>query len=326
MREPIRRRTCLVLLALLVCALLGCFPAVAPSGENYVLVHEEDGRLVAYGSASPIYEQFERQVLVDDYLALLISTFENTTTAYLATNTPRQGRQRTIANHLIIVLEQMRNGVLHDVSFYVDERRVSVELALGLAVSAENDLAPARFALADGLGRVLLELAGTGPLPDSVDPPMSLDKPISEAQAFSTGFAAALAALHADALSRTQPALCLPADSPLAGAERVRATAGQTLLGAGTQQETMRTPILVGAFLYRLLSEGDGYYPQQYMLWFANYEPEEFAYAKFLLAVRRMPSAERPSVERFIISYGETFPAERERIERLAGEGFAPGG
>ena len=58
------------------------------------------------------------------------------------------------------------------------------------------------------------------------------------------------------------------------------------------------------------------------MLWFASFEPEEIPYGKFLLAVNQMPRHRGVSVQVFIATYTETFPAERASVESLAEEVF----
>lgn len=86
----------------------------------------------------------------------------------------------------------------------------------------------------------------------------------------------------------------------------------------------MRTPGVVATFFYRLLQMTGDFYRQRDMLWFVNYEPEDTPYAKFLLAVYRMPHRQQTSVEDFIQTYIESFPAEREAVMELAAQVFGP--
>jgi hypothetical protein len=83
-----------------------------------------------------------------------------------------------------------------------------------------------------------------------------------------------------------------------------------------------RTPGVAGTFFYRLLKTTGDFYPQRHMLWMTNFEDEVTPYAKVLLAMNRMPHKRAVSLQAFIASYIETFPAEREMILALASEVF----
>ena len=314
----------LILALLAAAALLGCSPGVVPTSHNYALAHGENGRLVAYDGEAPIYERFEREVMSDAYLKKLVNVFENTTSAYLATNMRAHSQRRTIANHLVIVLDSRQAGALQDVTIRAGSRNVPVEIALGLGQAGEIDLAAARQEFAGAIGPVLLALAGVK-VSDLGPPQAELSQPTSPSQALGVGFSLALQALHADELSEQSTdaggwaeTLAFRAQAireNAYGAQRTAATADESRHG---RDEAMCTPGTVGTFLYRLLQRADGYYPQRYMLWFANYEPEEFPYAKLLLAARRMSQADEPSIDSLIESYAETFPAEQDTLRQLA--------
>ena len=87
----------------------------------------------------------------------------------------------------------------------------------------------------------------------------------------------------------------------------------------------MRTPGVVATFFHRLLQQPGGtFYPQRYMLWFVNFEPQETSYAKVLLAFSRMPRHRDPSIQAFIESYAETFPADERSLRLLVDQVFGP--
>ena len=80
-----------------------------------------------------------------------------------------------------------------------------------------------------------------------------------------------------------------------------------------------RCPGAVGTLLYRLMQEDDGGYPQQHMLWFANFAPENRSAARVLLAANQMPKRD-VSVYRFAQAYASTFPAQRVQVMALLQE------
>lgn len=324
-----------VILALCIALVLaGCLPSIIQTEHTFILARMQDGVPVRLADDDPLYAQFQAQVLDDPHLGGLHRVFEDTTEAFVATNAPHDAPQ-TIANHLVIVLDSEQVGVLRDITLHLTQTKVPIELAVGLGPGATEDWALARQQFERGIVRLLLELMGWDTRQTDVEPGGLPYTPISEpttpSQALTVGFEAALQALRAqrdpDLLAalaskgeRTpqEQELLLRYEAVPAGEYR------SPVDGTRTSEEAMRTPGAVATFFYRLLQTADDYYRQRDMLWFVNYEPEDYAYAKFLLAVYRMPHHRRASVEDLIQSYVESFPAERETVIELAAQVFGP--
>ena len=215
-------------------------------------------------------------------------------------------------------------------------RTVRVELALGLGHEGAMDLTTAREELPPVMGLLLLELMGLEPEEDDVGTPGSLHEASTPSHAFWSGFGAAREAVHA----AKDPGLIqrLQGRIELTREERDRLRLYQLVPSNGFRfrfdeagptgqllrpDEARRTAGVVATFFYRLLAHSDRFYPQREMLWFVSFDPEEVAYAKVLLAVQRMSAHKGTSLDAFVASYAETFPAEREFIEGLGGEVLA---
>lgn len=279
----------------LITILAGCMPTGLNATHDYVLVHTVDGGLVRVADDAPLYQQFDQEVRANPKAALLLNVFEHTNEAYLATNT-RTHFSQTVANRPVIVIDAGEGAVLRDIRVQDGDRRVPIELVLGLGNAGTVDMAYTREALPRAVAPLVMELVGLEP-PDAAAPAPARD-------ALWSGFAAAL--------------------------ERIQVASGEGGVPVTTCPENAASPqedaARIGAFFCRLLATTSANYPQSYLLWFASYDAGEAAYGKVLLAMRRMPPDAEASIDAFITTYGETFPAERETIHALATEvlGAAP--
>lgn len=323
-------------IALCLCLfLVSCnvVPSVIKTDHQYVLVRAEGDKLTVLEDDDPLYGRFDAEVLNDPYLARLLSIFENTTESFLATNTLTSLSQ-TISNHLLIILDSADAGVFHQVRVYARGEQVPIELVLGLGKGGQSDLAWARQNFARVMGALLLELAGLKPEQEGPAPEPVIYEPTTPSQAFWVGFAAALESLYGQQHAELLRLLYQQSPTPevrdrLARYEaiprnglRYRFANGAPTAELRSLEEAARTPGVVAAFIYRLLQRADSFYPQRYLLWFNSYEPEEIPYGKLLLAANRLPRHRSPSVQGFIDSYVETFPAERETVLELAEQVF----
>jgi len=288
----------------LLAALSGCMPSVIGTDHEYVLVRTEGTELVVVRDDDPLYQQFDDQVFDDPYLHRLLMVFEHTTESFLATNTPSPLTQ-SIANQLIIVVDSEETAVLHDITVHHNRARVPIELAIGLGHDGRVDLSLARKHLPRVMAPLLLELVGlkrdwTETLASS-----GAHEAASRSEAFWVGFETALESActerHAE-LAEDLPTGELPSSSH------------PVFRGP--------TPEVVATLTCRLLQQTTSFYPQRHMLWFVSFEPGEIPFAKFLLAVSRMPRHRDVSIQTFVESYAETFPAERASVSSLAQEVF----
>lgn len=280
-------------------SLSGCMPSVIGTDHEYVLVRTEGTELVVVQDDDPLYEQFDDQVFDDAHLRRLLMVFEHTTESFLATNTPSPLTQ-TIANRLIIVVDSQERALLHDITVHHDSARVPIELAIGVGHDGRVDLALARKNLPRAMAPLLLELVGLKQDRTHTSPSPDAREVASGSEAFWLGFEAALESACAERLAEDLPAGELPSSPrPVFGGP---------------------TPEVVATLICRLLQQAGSFYPQRHMLWFASFEPDEIPYAKFLLAVSRMPRHRDVSIQTFVESYAETFPAERASVFFLAEE------
>jgi len=324
-----------VVCACLLLSLACCMPSVVGTSHEYVLVRTEGDELLAISDDDPLYQQFDDQVLGDPYLARLLMVFEHTTESFLATNT-FTSLDQTIANRLIIVVDSGEMGVLHNVTVHQEGREVPIELAMGMGQDGSIDLAHARESFARVMGPLLLELVGLKPDRAESQANPGLHEATDPSRAFWVGFEAALEAIygqqHGEMVDELR-AQGAPSPEvidrlyryqliPLNGL-RFRFEDGQPTSEIRSPEEALRTPGVVAAFIYRLLKRASSFYPQRHMLWFASFEPHEMPYGKALLAVSHMPRHREVSIQLFIESYAETFPAERAFVESLAEEVFA---
>lgn len=331
------RRLAGLLLGLLTVALVatGCVITTSvPTARQYALAQRADASPAVLPTDAPLYDRFDRQVLLDATLQRLLALFEHTTESFLATNGTIPA-PRTVANHLVIVLDSEVPGVLRDVGLATPGGRASVELALGLGQGGRVDLEGARHRMASAMGPLLLELVGRRPPPGfSMAMAAAPAEPVSPEDALWAGYALALEADYARPFLDGAPldeavyALNHPPGDLLA---RQRAVVALAEGGAGVPRaaahraEAIRTPSAVAAVLVALHRQAGNYYPQQHMLWMVSYEPEEVPYGKVLLAMMRMPR-QGASVEDLITTYADTFPAERASVHALADTILGPAG
>jgi len=294
------------------------------------LVRTEGDELVAIDDDDPLYEQFDGEVFADAYLRRLLDVFEHTTESFLATNTPTSLPQ-TIANRLVIVVDSREMGVLRNVTVHHNEGQVPIELAIGVGHDGSTDLDWAQQNLARAMAPLLLELVGLKRDQPEPSTRPSSDEAATPAEAFWLGFEAALEAEYGQQHPEPpDPLHTLETLSP-AGADRlsrprlpehkdvgILSQGTKPTSERGSPEEASRTPGVVGAFLHRLLKQVGSFYPQRHMLWFVSFEPDEIPYGKFLLAVSRVPRHRDVSVQTFIETYVETFPAERASVVSLA--------
>ncbi len=323
------RRLARLVLGLLAMALAvtGCvLTSSVPTERQYALAQRADASLAVLAADDPLYDRFDQQVLSDPALQRLLMVFEHTTESFLATNGTIPA-PRTVANHLVTVLDSKAAGVLRDVRLATPGGQAQVELALGLGLDGRIDLEGARHRMAAAMGPLLLELVGRrAPAGFSMAALAAPDEPISPEEALWAGYALALEADYARPFLGRAPldealyVLNPPPDELLArqGAIVARAEADALPVGEGASRaDAIRTPSEVAAFLVALHRQAGSYYPQHHMLWMVSYEPEEVPYGKVLLAMMRMPSG-AASVEDLIATYADTYPAERQAVNDLA--------
>ena len=320
--------------AILTSSLAGCLPTVVQTEHDYVLIRTEGQSLILVEDDDPLYQSYSAQVLSEPYPYLLLMLYEHATAALIATNA-RTPLTQTIANRPIIVVDSAATGVLHDVEVSFEGRGIPIELALGLGNQGVIDLPHATRSLPRVVALLLLELMGLRPPADTGLPP-PLAEVTAPSEAFWSGFETAIDALYVaqqpELSSGLQRGYSLAPeereqldryDLVLNNALRFRFSDGKPTSELRPRGDALRTPGVVARFLYRLLQTTSDYYPQKYLLWFANFESAETPYAKVLLAVNRMPR-KQVSVSSFIDSYVETFPAERDPVLSLAASVFGP--
>lgn len=323
-----------VALLLLIACLSSCVPLVIPSEHDYVLIRSEGGDLTVVEDDAPLYERFESEVLSDPFARRLLTLYAHATEAFVATNT-RTNHAQAVANHPLIVVDSAKAGVLRDLRVSHGTRRIPVELALGVGEGGSENLALARKELPLVVGPLLFELMGLDPEGCVTSARPALYEATTPSCALWIGFGASLAALHGE----TQPRLAQRNPDLSAASQdgherlyryhlvpangfRYRFEDGLATSQLRSDDVAQRTPGVVATFLYRLLKRADSFYPQREMLWFVNYDAEEWAYGKVLLAVQRMATQREASVEAFVAVYAETFPAERGLVHDLAHEVF----
>ncbi|MHB0857229.1 MAG: hypothetical protein ACYC5M_06620 [Anaerolineae bacterium] len=291
MRHSRPRMQIALVCAWLVVQALGCVPSGLHATHTFVLARSEGDALVRIADDDPLYQAFEHEILGDPRAQMLLNVLEHTTEAMLATNAPTRFRQ-TVANRPVVVIDSQEAGVLDHLRVQHGQDSVPIELALALGDAGAVNLAHAREAMPMATASLLMELVGLAP-PDK-------EAPAAAREALWGGFAAAL---------ETTP---MPADAQ----EGVTATCPLPL--KVSHEEESGESERVGAFFCHLLATTDAYYPQKHLLWFASYDAGEMAYGKVLLAMRRMPPGSEASIETFVRTFGETFPAERETVQALA--------
>lgn len=320
----------LLVLCLAALALAGCLSRILPivfATEHKVLLvaPEEGGALLLLPDDDPAYAVFEAEVMAQTFPGVLITIFENTSAAFLATNrmTPLM---QTHSNRPVVVLDSDRVGALTQITALHGQEEATIELAIGLGPGTAADPALARTRLASGAAPALLYLAGLRPSAaiEQADW-LPADAPTSAELAFWEGWTIALQAEHARQRPEIVAAARLDSDSTAQRdlVRRYERTSANGFRGQDlSAEEAWRTPGVVGTFLYRLLLTDGSYYPQQHMLWMANYDSEQIPYAKVLLAINRMPDKRNATARAFVAAYVETYPAEREAVLALTREVF----
>jgi len=333
LRNRLMRAT--VCLSMLV-SLCGCLPSTIPGEHEYILSRTEGEALTAVSDDDSLYDRFDAEVLGDPYLRRLLMLYEHGTEAFIATNTPTSLTQ-TVANKPVIAVDSANPGVLHDVVVEAPgtRTRVKIELALGVGNGGAVDLESARRKFPVIIASALLELMGLKSESHQNEGHPALFETTTPRGALREGFAVALdvIALQGDpqllSALRDQAAVDPGARERLyrydmvpGNGLRFRFDGDVPTSELRSFEEAIRTPGMVGTFFYRLLQRADAYYPQSRMLWFVNYDAEEMVHAKVMLVVNRMSAQKGISLQTFIDSYVETFPAERQFITNLAEEVF----
>lgn len=324
----------LLALACVALCLASCAPRMFPSSHGYVLVRTQGELWVPVPDDDPLYEQFEREVLADAFLRRLIDLFEHTTHAYVATDTRNRLRQ-TVGNYPILVLDSAAPGLLYDVELHPAEERVAVERALGLGRDGAWDAAQVRDEMAAASAPWLLALVGVEARAGAERLP--LEQPTTPEAALVAGLAAALDALHLDALNDAAqtmgPFATAPGAEPAmdeARLQRYRALQANSYAwrdGTGLpgdarlpRDQALNTPGVAATFLYGLLRQTGAHTPQRYMLWFLSYKAPEMPLAKLLRVCQRLGRGGQISMQTLVDDYADTYPAEREAVQALFAE------
>jgi hypothetical protein len=310
--------------------LSGCVVTKKVSTANdYLLLRRAGERVLLVSDEDPLQERFREAILSDPYLAQLLSAYNHVTDAFDRTNytSPRPDLAASLP---VLLLNSATVGPVRDLRAENDGQTVPFSLVLGLGVEEAGDLAPARAELPALMAGLLLEVVGVTPSPPPARP--ALAAPTTATLAFHEGFAVALEALHARARPEVVEAWRARAPADPAAQERLeryeavprnalRQRADGTLR---PRAEALCTPGVVATFFYRLLLRTDEGYPQPHLLWFWTFQGAEIPLGKVLLAVYAMPRARAATLEAFMVSYGETFPAERAALAALAEEVLGP--
>lgn len=308
--------------------LAACLPAVMGTQHAQLLARRADDGWRALPEDDPAHALFEAQVLADPYLLRMRGVMEGASKALLAAKVPSSAPQ-TINNVPCILLDSHETGVVRAVRLERGGRQVRLEMALGLGHDGREDLVWAQHHFARVTGSLLYELMGH-PTPSA--PTARPYEVTSPERALAEGFAGALDALHSHAnpaliqALRQEPLLPPTLDDRLLRYEmtpgngfRFHFEQGRPTAVMRSYEQALRTPGMVGTFFYHLLQQAGPGYPQRYMLWFANFDAADTAYAKALLAFNRMPSAS-PSLQSYVIAYQESFPVESDWVAALAAE------
>lgn len=305
-------------MAALVVALLlvgGCRGVVLYSTQPIVLIEQTDHGLVQLADDDPRYLALQDYLAGDIALKRMIDLYAHTTAAFLASGL-HSGASRALRNPVVLVLGAP-SGVLRDVDVAGLYGQVRLPLALGVAIDDPAELGSVAPQLARTLGEALLVLAGQES-PALSCAALTCDVgPAESTVVLAQGLGAALEAQyvqwtspsvgHADAgqraawLTRNDYRRQFGPEGP-----------GNTLL---PPEEAGLCPGVVGTLFERLIVSAETGYPQRYMLWFANYAPEDEALAKIVLAVTRLQG--EPSAYAFARAYAATFPQEHESLGAL---------
>jgi len=312
--------------------LAGCLPSIVQTDHEVILVRQGAEGLEILEDDDPLYETVNREIWGDAYTQYLLTLFEHTTAAIIATESPTSYSQ-AVSNKPFAVLDSECVGVIHNIKPSYKSTSVRSELAMGMGHDGEIDAEWASLYATRALGQLLIEVmewpaaefcADRGALEDETTPQRALE----------LGYMAALEAHHRQAVPekamalQTEPELTLEEQAWLERTEIIPRNGyrfffrdGEPSSSERTPQQAMRTPGVVATFFYRLHEQASGYYPQREMLWFANYEDSDRTYGQVLLPFGRIEGTDA-SVADYIRVYVETFPAERERVITLAEQVF----
>jgi len=327
-------RNRLVLALVCACSLVslsGCMASTIATTHEYVLVRTQGNELVTVEEDDPLYDDFDTRVFADAYLHRLLMVFEHTTESFLATNTFTP-LDNTIANRLVIVADSQETRVLRTIKVHDNGSQVLIELAIGLGHNGHVDLAWAQRNFPRVMATFLLELVG---LKRDQTPSPQVYELTNPSEAFWVGFQAALECIYGQQHKELLTELQAQEPQSREAADRLRRYEmvpqnGLRFLFKDNEptskirspEQAFHTPGVVATFLYRLLQQSDNLYPQRYMLWFVSFEADEIPYAKLLLAATHMPRHRDVSIQTFVATYGETFPAENASVSSLAQEVF----
>ena len=311
----------MAVLFLTVTLVAGCATAPPYTSSPCIIVRNEGGKLVMVSDQDPLYQQFSQEVLSQQDIADLFALYEYLTAALLATNSLYPHPKATQSRPVIVL--DSKPGLIHDLTARYGKKNMAVEVAIALDGSALEEMATSKHRLPHLVSSLLMELVGVH-VPTASLGDLPLTQPTTESAALTTGFAAAMDAVygthHPEAVdwarntsAHSQEALELWHRYTLIPNGNI--PINENSLAKAPDTDPRRIPGAVGVFFYKLIQDASPYYPQRYMLWFANFD-QQVVLGKILLAFYRMPSG-RASVRAFVETYAETFPAEANWIRQL---------
>lgn len=279
----------MALLAVGQLTLGGCQTRVLYTAHPQVLVERRGDSYVQLAEDDPRYERLASYLAADAALARLLQGYESTTAAFAAAHL-RSPARVAVVNHAVVVLGA-DPILLRDVPVQGVYADVTIEFALGVPVTDPAELSESAPDLARSIGEAVMGLAGR-------------DLAAADAAAddiLACGLGAALEAWY------------------VAESDAPQATTART---AGWAPEASGCPEVAGAFLQRLMVAPQHGYPQRYMLWFANYQAQDEALAKIVLAAYRTRG--NGTLTAFASAYATAFPGERESVAQLVAELLGP--
>lgn len=314
-RVKSHRLTVRVAAVLAVVALLtGCRADVLPTAHRQVLVEQYQDGYAQVADDDPRYDALEAYLADDVELAHLLSACERATAAFSASH--MHTAAATAARNLTVLALGEQAGLLRDVRVQGRYGEVRLELALAAPVEDPAQLSAAAPAVARAVGEALLVLAGQGYAARACLDLACDSLPAPPGSVLTQGLGAALEALYVEGLGADARS---PHAEHAAALERARRlAAGEYRRDARSLAEALQSPGVAGSVFYRLLNEAPTGYPQRFMLWFANYDPQDEALAKIVLVAYRV--GRQATIVEFLETYGATFPGERAlALELLAG-------
>jgi len=311
----------------MVMLLASCSQAVLQTDYDYTLLLQTD-ELSAVSSDDPLYQQFE-EVLAEPFLQELFSLYTATAKGLIVDAIPSRNT-KALARKPVFILGAIEPGVHQQVSLRHNGQHVMIELAIGLGGGDPFDIDRARDQLPSALAEMLMVIMGVDqPDRNGQNQPAIYDLTTPE-QALWSGFAASLEARYGQRHPEPWPFAEIDENMNQAAIERLMRYReipinglrylyenGQPTNVPRTYDQGLRTPGVVASFFFKLWDEASDMYSQGDMVWFANYESSQIKGAKILLALNRMPRRPAPSLETFVQSYCETFPAECATVQAL---------